>query len=145
MVIYADSSFLVSTYLPDNHSESADRILTKLSQPLVLTSLQRHEVRNAIRLSVFRKEISRTECAVLLAQLDRDVRDGILLQTPVDWRNAYREVERLGAIHTEKLGLRSADLLHVALAVLVAAERFLTFDARQRKVAVAEGLRVVPG
>lgn len=145
MVVYADSSFLASTYLPDNHSESADRLLARLSQPLILTSLQRHEVRNAIRLAVFRKEITRPESAALLAQLDRDVRDGILLQTQVDWRDAYREVERLGAIHTEKWGLRSADLLHVALAVLVAVERFLTFDARQRKVAVAEGLRVLPG
>lgn len=145
MVVYADSSFLVSTYLPDDHSESADRTLAKLSQPLIFTSLQRHEVRNAVRLSVFRKEISRGECVALLAQIDRDVRDGILLHTQIDWRNAYREVERLGAVHTEKMGLRAADLLHVALAVLVAAERFLTFDARQRKVAAAEGLRVGPG
>jgi predicted nucleic acid-binding protein len=36
------------------------------------------------------------------------------------------------------------DTLHVATALHLGAKEFLTFDARQSKLAAAEGLKVVP-
>jgi predicted nucleic acid-binding protein len=55
-----------------------------------------------------------------------------------------REAEDLGATHAERLGVRSIDLLHVALALTLKATDFLTFDTRQATVAKAAGLKVRP-
>jgi predicted nucleic acid-binding protein len=39
-----------------------------------------------------------------------------------------------------RMGTRALDILHVASALLLRAERILTFDDRQRQLAHAEGL-----
>lgn len=44
---------------------------------------------------------------------------------------------------SEKLGTRAIDLLHVAQALLLESEIFLTSDQRQAALAKAEGLRVI--
>jgi predicted nucleic acid-binding protein len=41
-------------------------------------------------------------------------------------------------------GHRSLDVLHVATALHLGAREFLTFDANQRKLALAENLKVKP-
>lgn len=46
-------------------------------------------------------------------------------------------------MHTLTGGHRGFDILHVASALIVKANRFLTFDENQKKLAKAEGL-VVP-
>ncbi|MHC1762818.1 MAG: hypothetical protein AB9869_00720 [Verrucomicrobiia bacterium] len=43
----------------------------------------------------------------------------------------------LAAAHTEKLGVRSIDLLHVGLALTLHATEFLTHDERQASLAKA--------
>jgi hypothetical protein len=45
-------------------------------------------------------------------------------------------------VHTERLGARAIDLLHVAGALTLESELFLTTDARQAQLAKAEGLKV---
>jgi len=49
----------------------------------------------------------------------------------------------LSKAHTERLGARAIDLLHVAGALTLESELFLTTDARQAQLAKAEGLKVV--
>jgi len=56
--------------------------------------------------------------------------------------DTFREAEALAAAHTETLGVRSFDLLHVGLAIVLGATRFLSFDARQVELARAERLKV---
>jgi predicted nucleic acid-binding protein len=53
-----------------------------------------------------------------------------------------REAERLSALHSEKLGTRSLDILHVAAALVLGAAEFHSFDGRQAALARAAGLRV---
>ncbi len=60
------------------------------------------------------------------------------------WTEALRRAEALSAAHTEQLGTRAADILHVAAALITGAEGFLSFDKRQRALASAAGLAVVP-
>jgi len=45
--------------------------------------------------------------------------------------------------HTERLGARAIDLLHVASALELESEVFLTTDDRQAQLAKAEGLKIV--
>jgi len=46
--------------------------------------------------------------------------------------------------HTEKIGCRTLDVMHVASAMEFGANRFISGDQRQIKLARAAGLKVVP-
>ena len=110
-------------------------------EPLPFTPWHRLEVRNAIRLSVFHKLIDAQQSKTQLKQVNVDLQDETLLvHAPVDWVAVLREAEKMGAAHSESLGCRSGDLFHVAAAVELGFDHFLTFDERQRKLAKAAGL-----
>jgi hypothetical protein len=53
------------------------------------------------------------------------------------------QAAKLSAAHTERLGARAIDLLHVANALTLESELFLTRDIRQAQLARVEGLKVV--
>lgn len=144
MVVYADTSFLVSLYGQDANSAQAQTMAAGFGAPIALTPLLRHEARNAVRLALFRKEITSEECAAVLAAIDANVKTGALVETPVAWADVYAEAESLSASHTEKLGTRATDVLHVASAVALGLKRFYTFDARQKSLAQKVGMKVAP-
>jgi len=118
--------------------------MQRATEPLPFTALQRHELRNAVRLRVFRGEITAEQRKEAFREIDSDLADGILAHTTIPWTDAFREAESLAATHTERFGVRSFDLLHVALAVTLGATEFLTFDTRQAALARAAGLKVKP-
>ena len=144
MVAYADTSFLVSLYGRDANSPQAQEMASGLSSPLVYTPFLRHESRNAIRLALFRKEITPDECQAVLAAIEADAKTGALAEIPVSWVEVFAEAEALGAAHTPKLGIRASDVLHVASAAALGVKTFFTFDARQKALAVKTGLKVKP-
>ncbi|MDB6108374.1 MAG: twitching motility protein PilT [Pedosphaera sp.] len=142
--IYADTSFLVAAYSPESNSMRALTWLQKARAPLPFTPLHRHELRTAIRLRVFRHEITAAQCKLAFQELESDITSDVLVHTPAPWTDAFREAEKLGALQTERLGVRSFDLLHVGLACVLNASEFLTFDSRQAALVKAAGLRLVP-
>ena len=144
MVAYADTSFLVSLYGQDANSAPAQEIAASIHAPLAFTPLLRHEARNAVRLAVFRKEITAEECQTVIAAIEADIKTGALLETPVAWAEVYAEAEALSAAHTRTLGIRASDVLHVAAAAALGAREFYTFDARQKALAVKAGMKVRP-
>ncbi len=141
---YADSSFLVSLHTNDTNAEAARRFMARHPEELPFTPLHRMEVWNGIRLMVFRAELSQAERTAVLRQIDEDLADGVLVHIPLPWTDALRKAEQLSADHAERIGSRSADTLHVAVALLAGARRFLSFDKRQRELAKAAGLEVKP-
>jgi predicted nucleic acid-binding protein len=118
--------------------------MQRATQALPLTPLHRHELRNAIRLRVFRGEITAEQRKDAFREIESDLADNILSHTPIPWTDTFREAENLAAAHTEVLGVRSIDLLHVGLAVTLKATEFLTFDTRQAVLAKAAGFKVKP-
>jgi predicted nucleic acid-binding protein len=140
--IYVDTSFLVRIYLTQSDSQKALAFMRDFRDPLVFTPLHRHELRNALRLAVFRKEIDMERRNAAFADIESDLGDGILAHVPVPWTDAFREAEHLGKAHTETLGIRGVDLLHVGIALVLGAKRFLTFDTRQVELGNAAGLIV---
>jgi predicted nucleic acid-binding protein len=144
MVAYADTSFLYSLYGHDANSAQARIMGNALKVPLAFTPLQRHELRNAFRLAVFRKVMNVERCEAVLAEIEADTKAGVLVETPVSWAEAYTEAEALSAAHSKTLGTRGFDVLHVAAAVALGTKNFLTFDARQKALAVKAGLKVKP-
>lgn len=144
MPAYPDTSFLVAVYSPQPDSTKALSWMQRARDPLPFTPLHRHELRNAIRLRVFRREITVEQRKEAFREIDSDLTDNILAHTHIPWTDTFREAETLAAAHTEALGVRSFDLLHVGLAVAFGTTDFLTFDSRQASLARAAGLRVKP-
>jgi len=144
MPAYADTSILARVYTPHAHSQKGLLWLQRAREPLPFSPLHRHELRNAIRLRVFRGEITPEQRKLAFQEIESDLADSILTHTPIPWTDTFRECEALAAAHTEKLGVRGIDLLHVGLALALEATEFLTYDTRQAALAKVAGLKVKP-
>ncbi|MDO8835675.1 MAG: hypothetical protein Q7V01_08760 [Vicinamibacterales bacterium] len=110
--------------------------------PLPLTWLHQLEFRNALRLRVFRGEITSAQRDASLNALLADVAAGVLTGAAPPLAEILTEAERLSALQTETLGTRSLDILHVSAALVLGLAQFLTFDQRQIALAKAAGLKV---
>ncbi len=139
---YADTGFICSLYAPDVNTGRALELMEKQREPICFSWLNQVEFRNALRLRVFRKEISKVESDRSLNLLLSDLSAGIFSHIEIPQSSVLIETERLSARHSEKLGTRSLDILHVAMALSVGCQRFLSFDLRQVKLAKATGLKV---
>lgn len=141
---YADSSFLVSCYVTDTHTAQAKAYLAAHSVPLIFTALHDLQVRNALKLGVFRGLFTAAAGAAAWANLERDLKLGRLWRTSVKWPLAFRLASQLSNQHSALTGTRSLDVLHVALGRSLRVADFCSFDLRQRALAVKLGMRVVP-
>ena len=61
----------------------------------------------------------------------------------VDQDAVVKQALKLSSALTEQIGARAIDLLHVASALALQSEQFLTTDARQAQLAKTEGMKVV--
>jgi predicted nucleic acid-binding protein len=144
MVTCADTSFLFSLYGNDAHSARALAWMKKCKTALTLTSLGEYELANALRFAEFRKAIAPGEAALFWAQFEADKAGGRIQIHICNFADVVEEARRLSATHTLTGGHRGFDILHVAAALLMKANKFLTFDENQKKLAEAEGLVAPP-
>src|SRR5476649_152677 len=114
MTAYADTGLLCSLYAPDAHTGRAVARLRRQALPLPFTWLHQLEFRNALRLRVFRGEITRTQRDASLNTMLADLAGGVLAVAAPPLAEVMTEAERLSALHAETLGVRSLDILHVA-------------------------------
>ncbi|HRQ87496.1 MAG TPA: PIN domain-containing protein [Bacteroidia bacterium] len=149
MIHYADTSFLCSVYRTQEHSVLADAQREGMGEPLHFTSLLEFEFLQAVELQVWlhsqdkRKGYSRGEADRMIADWEADVATGINVLVPFDMSAVLRLSRVLSGQATAKGGHRTLDIFHVATAVHLGARRFLTFDVRQRALAVRAGLELV--
>jgi len=144
MNLYADTSLLISYYINDSHSLSAQAVLHAAADPLPFTGLHRLEMRNALALGVFRRILTSAQVSTAWSDVERDLRSGRLVPQPVNWGPVYRAAAQWAALHSPRIGCRSLDVLHVTLAKKLNAKEFFTFDERQKSLALALGLAVKP-
>jgi len=140
--VYADTSFLVSLYVQDANSARAVTAVEKGLRPIFLTPLVRHELQNALRLAVFRRQIISAQREAAWHEIEHDLAAGVLHGAPLDWPKALKAAEALSRAHTETLGARGMDILHVGSALALRAKRFVTFDVRQRALVELAGLEL---
>ena len=153
MRAYADSSFILRLVTGEADSPQAVAEYRRLDSPrLFYVPLHALEVRNAILQRAFhqrrsvssheRQQVARERDAAL-ARLERLVARRALLDVLLDTDAAIARAANLSTIHTERLGARAIDLLHVAISLTLESDLFFTTDARQAQIAKAEGLKVV--
>lgn len=152
MKIYADSSFLVRLVTRED-SEGAIAEYRRLNRPpLLFLPLHGLEVRTAILQKAFferravpsneRQHITRKK-EQALARLEQLLLRHSFLEVSLDMESALIDAQNIAMAHTEKIGARSIDILHVTCALALEAELFITCDSRQAEIGSAEGLRVV--
>ncbi len=95
MTIYADTSYLVSLYTFDAHTAAAIAHDQQALHSSVLTGFGRFELQNALRLKVFRREISSEQAAASLAALEEDITAGAVILVPCAWERVLSEGEQL--------------------------------------------------
>jgi len=144
MNTYADTSFLIPLYKMETTSKAAAKTMARQKAPILISPLTALEMHNAFQLAVFRKDID-SKAATLKRQLfEEDLSRGIFTIAPVPHAELYQKSVQLADRYSASLGTRSLDLMHVAAALLLECQAFLSFDERQRKVAKAEGFKVKP-
>lgn len=148
MQCFPDTSFLCSRYRKQVFTPRALAWMDQQDEPLPVSTLLLLEFRQSTRLQVRLHCNDRTkgygdhEACAMLRDLQADLAQRILEVHPVDWPDVHQITERLSATHTTAAGHRLADILHVATAIHLGMEGFLTFDDRQRLLAESEGLTV---
>jgi len=97
---------------------------------------------NAFYQRVFRNEVRESDAPLLIQALDSDIEMGILHLRPIS-ESVYIRSFTLSKLWTPRIGTRASDVLHVATALELRADTFLSFDKRQTELARAEGLKCV--
>ena len=139
-----DTSFLFALYGNDSHTAKALAYVRKLNQPLSLSLLNHFELENALRFAGWRKLFSPTQITRFLSAYEKDQKSGRLVVISCNLATVLNEARRLSTAYTLTGGHRSFDILHVAAALECGAGEFLSFDANQRKLAHAEGMKINP-
>jgi len=144
MKYYADTGFLLSLHLQETTSPAAIAAMAKAVDPLPITRLVGLEFRTALHLNVFRQTISEAERISTWTSFQQDLAAGALENVDVDESVLYAEAASLCDQFASSTGVRTLDLLHVANARVLGRTEFLSFDRRQRSLAAAAGLNVLP-
>jgi predicted nucleic acid-binding protein len=148
MTAYPDTSFLYAIYRKQVNSPVAAAFFQKMPEPLTVSSLLLYEFRQSVRFQGYlyaqenRKRFSWRPGATLLKTLQADIAAGVLVVASVDWADVQNIAERLSSQYTLTVGHRAMDILHVATAMHLGVDEFLTFDENQRALATAAGLQV---
>lgn len=140
---YLDSSAIVKLYYFEENTARVSAFVRRLGAPIPFSHLHSLEIRNSLRLKVFRREASPAQLKASLNLIDDDLESGMLLRPALNWLEVFRHAETLSRTYSRHLGCRSLDLLHVAACLLLEAEDFLTFDDRQALLAKKAGLNLV--
>lgn len=141
MVTFADTSFLFSLYGSDPNTPKAVAWISRHRNPIMITAFGRYELANAVRFAEFKGTVAPGKASVFWSEFESDLTSGRIVPQTCNLAEVIDEATRISEKHTVARGHRSFDILHVAAAVVLRGEFFLSFDVNQRRLAVAEGLK----
>jgi predicted nucleic acid-binding protein len=139
-----DSAIIVKLYVREATSPDAIRLVGACAAPYVLTQWQELEVKNAIRLKAFRAEVTAAEMNQSIAAFEQDIATGRWQRPAYTAATIEQKANELSAGYSATLGCRTLDIIHVAAAIVLGANEFITFDGRQGALAKKVGLEVRP-
>ena len=141
-MIYVDTSVIVKLYFKEEYSRDASNWLKENNEAIPLTSFHELELINAIHLKQFRTEITPDETRLILSRFEEHEISGIYYRPQLDWSAIFIHAIDLSKKHSASIGSRSLDILHVASALSISADRYLTLDDRQTRLAALAGLKM---
>jgi predicted nucleic acid-binding protein len=138
-MIYCDTSFLLPLYLPDDlwqKKANAYHNRHLQGQPICFNPWQRWEFLHNLRQAL----ANESDAEKVFRRLQQDIASGKLRHVNFAWTDIFDRAERLSSTHVRTIPAGTVDYWHVAFALEIQAERFMTFDAEQLKLARASGL-----
>ena len=142
-MIYLDTSAFLKLYILEAGSEVVQAYVTSQDDPLPVWDLLQAELINALRLKTFSGDIGDEQANRLIQLYDDRLQRGQYFVPEIDRDGLMKSFRALGR-ETPRTGCRTMDILHVACALQLATERFISFDERQRTLAAGAGLDVLP-
>lgn len=142
-MVYVDTSVIVKLYIKEKYSRGASNWLKANNEAIPLTSFHELEFMNALQLKRFRKEATPQTILQIMGRFEEHEKKGIYYRPPLDWPTVLSHAIELSQKHSGTLGSRALDILHVASAVAMKADRFLTLDDRQSSLAAHAGLEII--
>ena len=141
-MVYVDTSVIVKLYIKEDYSQESSNWLKENDEAIPLTSFHDLELINAIQLKQFRAEITSDETRLILSRFEEHENSGIYYRPQLDWAAVFIHAIDLSKKHSTIIGSRSLDILHVASALSISADRFLTLDDRQTRLAALTGMKL---
>lgn len=139
---YFDTGALVKLYIVERGSDFVQNIARRTGA-IGINPLQETELRNAILAAEGRHTVSREAARRSLDNFEEDLQTGVFIRESPEWAWIYRRADIIARQYTPRFLCRTLDILHIAAAELTGAERIITGDQRQQKLARALGLKVV--
>lgn len=145
MTVFADASFLVAAFAPDDdHNREAWRWWQKWEASIIASPLVLFEAENTFRGFSVGGKCSVAAVHRTIEGLKRALTEGMILERDIPLKRLLSCSRRLSQYHTVDATFGAMDILHVATALELKATTLLSFDRRQRDLAKAEGLLVQP-
>lgn len=153
-MIYADTNFFTTLYCPGPKAPEAeslnDQAAHQQAGPFPMTLLGRLEFMNALQQAVFATRhgvpgfhITPEHALVLEVEFHEQLAEGkLLFHARVSEHELEQQFHTLVHRHTAKEGFRTYDILHVSSALVLGCDTFWSFDAKAKKLAKLEGLKV---
>jgi predicted nucleic acid-binding protein len=142
-VPYIDTSVIVKLYSLEDYSLEVSKWIRKNNEAIPLTNLHELEFTNAIYLKQFRGEISPDQVNLILSRFDEHQREGIYYHPKLNWVDIWNKSLEISGKYTGIKGSRSLDILHIASALELKFNRFVTLDSRQADLAKKAGLKLI--
>lgn len=134
---------MIKLYYPEAKSTDLQAWVQRENKSILYTSLHELELKNALALKVFRNEITEEAYNQLVQALDGDVEKSVLHRVHPKWGSVFHHSLEISDQNTPAVGSRSLDILHVAIALTLGCDRFITFDDRQIRLAQKTKLEIV--
>lgn len=141
MFAYFDTSVVLKTYVLEPRSEEAIELLNAVDGAIPLSQFLTFEIGNALQLKVFRREIELDAAKKYSGAFLSDLEIGYFYYPPCELENVFKIARDLSNRQSSVVGARSLDILHVASAIEIGCDHFLTFDKRQAQLASDAGLK----
>jgi predicted nucleic acid-binding protein len=141
---YFDTSVLLKLYVNEPNSNTALALVAGAAGPILFPAFLELELRTALRAKCGRGEITIQELSTAESQIVQDLNLGRFELVIPSMPLVLARAETLSAAHTTTMLTRTMDTIHVALASELRAAAFYSFDTRQKMLAVAAGLKVLP-
>lgn len=142
---YCDSSFLCALYLPgDKYEPVARPIAARFTESIPYPTLSELELLNSAHRGIATGLFNRQTCTKILHQIEQDKVSGFLKSCRLAFDAHFAQALDLSERFTATHNCRTLDVLHLAAAVLLEAQKFASFDIRQRKVAADLELELLP-
>ncbi|MFP4357962.1 MAG: type II toxin-antitoxin system VapC family toxin [Puniceicoccaceae bacterium] len=137
-----DTGVLLKLYTNEPESDAVQGFVVSTGQPIPFLAPHHSECSTALHLKAFRGECSVAQANRALANIEEDLRSGVLHPLQPDWENVWHRCAELARSHAAFVGCRTLNALHVACSLAFGFREFVTSDARQTDLAERVGLSV---